>query len=53
MGLPDSYQLPERYNDAYHVAGDGLVVPLVRHLTKRVFDPMLDARTAWPNPAAA
>ena len=32
MGLPDSYRLPPRYNDAYHVAGDGLVVPAVRYL---------------------
>ena len=53
MGLPDSYQLPERYNDAYRVAGDGLVVPLVRHLTKHVLDPVLDAKTAWRHPAAA
>ena len=26
MGLPDSYILPERYNEAYHLTGDGVVV---------------------------
>ena len=30
MGLPDSYELPENYNEAYHLAGDGVVVPVVR-----------------------
>lgn len=32
MGLDDSYQLPERYNEAYHLLGDGLAVPAVKHL---------------------
>lgn len=41
MGLPDSYILPTKYNDAYHVAGDGVVVPVVRHLTNHLFNPML------------
>jgi DNA (cytosine-5)-methyltransferase 1 len=41
MGLPDSYQLPARYNDAYHVAGDGLVVPVVRFLANTVIEPIL------------
>jgi DNA (cytosine-5)-methyltransferase 1 len=43
MGLPDSYKLPARYNDAYHVAGDGLVVPVVEHLAKELLKPLLDA----------
>ena len=30
MGLDDNYRLPERYNDAYHVCGDGVCVPVVR-----------------------
>jgi DNA (cytosine-5)-methyltransferase 1 len=41
MGLPDSYKLPARYNDAYHVAGDGLVVPVVRYLADTVIEPIL------------
>ena len=41
MGLPDSYMLPPRYNDGYHVAGDGIAVPVVRHLAKNLIEPML------------
>jgi DNA (cytosine-5)-methyltransferase 1 len=42
MGLPDSYRLPRRYNDAYHLAGDGLVVPVVAHLAQNLINPVLD-----------
>lgn len=41
MGLPDSYTLPKKYNDAYHVAGDGVVVPVVNHLAKEIILPLL------------
>src|SRR5690606_7385865 len=34
MGLPDSYKLPEKYNDAYHLCGDGVAVPVVRFLAE-------------------
>jgi DNA (cytosine-5)-methyltransferase 1 len=44
MGLPDSYALPANYNDAYHVAGDGVVVPAVRFLAKQLLEPMLALR---------
>jgi DNA (cytosine-5)-methyltransferase 1 len=37
MGIPDSYQLPERYNESYHLAGDGVVVPVVRFLESQLF----------------
>ena len=43
MGLPDDYVLPENYNEAYHLAGDGVVVPVVRHLAKHLFEPILAA----------
>lgn len=52
MGLPDSYKLPTRYNDAYHLAGDGLVVPVVAHLSKHLLTP-LARRTSLKNHAAA
>lgn len=45
MGLPDEYELPEKYNDAYYLAGDGLVVPVVRHLAAHVLEPVLAAAT--------
>ena len=41
MGLPDSYILPERYNEAYKLAGDGVAVPVVRHLAEAIFEPIL------------
>ncbi len=43
MGLPDSYKLPPKYNDAYHLAGDGVVAPVIRHLAKKIFEPVLAA----------
>lgn len=43
MGLPDDYKLPGNYNEAYHLTGDGVVVPVVRHLAEHVFEPILDA----------
>jgi DNA (cytosine-5)-methyltransferase 1 len=41
MGLPDSYVLPENYNEAYHLAGDGVVVPVVRFLAANLLGPLL------------
>ena len=42
MGLPDSYALPDRYNEAYHLTGDGVVVPVVRHLSEQILIPQLE-----------
>ena len=41
MGLPDSYRLPPRYSDAYHLTGDGVAVPVVRWLAAHLFEPIL------------
>lgn len=41
MGLPESYRLPIRYNEAYHLAGDGLAAPVVRYLAANIFEPLL------------
>lgn len=46
MGLPDDYRLPERYNDAYHLLGDGVVAPVVRHLAQHLFEPLLTRNEA-------
>lgn len=43
MGLPDDYDLPENYNQACHLAGDGVVVPVVGHLARHIIEPVLDA----------
>ncbi len=41
MGLDDTYILPDSYNAAYHLAGDGVVVPVVAHLSKSLLTPIL------------
>jgi len=41
MGLSDDYILPTNYNEAYHLTGDGVVVPVVRHLAEHIFEPIL------------
>ncbi len=41
MGLPESYQLPEKYNEAYHLTGDGVAVPVVQHLAKFLIEPLV------------
>lgn len=43
MGLPDSYLLPGNYNDAYHLAGDGVAVPAVEWLQRHVLTPLVEA----------
>lgn len=40
MGLPDTYQLPANYNDAYKAMGDAVAVPAVRHLAKTLLKPL-------------
>lgn len=41
MGLPDSYVLPDNYNEACHLTGDGVAVPVVRFLAKEILEPVL------------
>ena len=40
MGLDDSYKLPGRYNDAYHVVGDGVCPPVVRFIAEHLLEPL-------------
>lgn len=40
MGIPDSYELPARANDALRLAGDGVAVPAVRWLNDQLFSPL-------------
>jgi DNA (cytosine-5)-methyltransferase 1 len=44
MGLEEDYVLPGRYNHAYHVCGDGVCVPVVRHIARHVLEPVLADR---------
>lgn len=43
MGLSDEYWLPDNYNQAYHVSGDGLAVPVVRHLAEQILNPLVES----------
>lgn len=43
MGLAESYKLPKNYNEAYHLAGDGVAVPVVRYLAAELLEPLLAA----------
>lgn len=51
MGLPDSYRLPQRYNDAYHLVGDGVAVPVVGFLNENLFEPILSANAIFKEAA--
>lgn len=44
MGLPEGYKLPECYNEAYHLAGDGVAVPVVSHIARTLLEPILEAQ---------
>ena len=41
MGLDKDYRLPKNYTEAYHLTGDGVAVPVVRHLAEHLFEPLL------------
>ena len=41
MGLPDSYQLPEKYNEAFNLLGDGLAIPVVSWLERFLLKPII------------
>ncbi len=43
MGLPDSYLLPKNATKAYKLCGDGLCVPVIRHLAQHLLQPLLRA----------
>jgi DNA (cytosine-5)-methyltransferase 1 len=40
MGVSDDYPLPSAYNDAYHVFGDGVAVPVVGWLENHLLWPL-------------
>ena len=55
MGLPErgaEYKLPKKYNQAYHLAGDGVVVPVVQHLARHILEPVLNAHKSSHRAAA-
>lgn len=44
MGVPDQYPLPSRYNEAYHLFGDGVAVPVVSWLANHLLRLLLERR---------
>lgn len=52
MGLEDDYKLPRTYNEAYHLTGDGVAVPVVRHLAHHILEPLLGMAEAAERAAA-
>lgn len=51
MGLPDDYRLPDHYELAFQVLGDGLAVPAVAFLRERILD-RIDLPARWRRDAA-
>ena len=47
MGMPEAYVLPKNYNEAYHLLGDGVAVPVVRFLEQALLQALL-AQRAFP-----
>jgi len=43
MGLPENYVLPAAYSSAYHLTGDGVVAPVVRHIAAHLLEPLVQA----------
>lgn len=52
MGLPEDYQLPRNYNEAYHLTGDGVVAPVARHIAAHILEPLLIALRGLSRAAA-
>ncbi len=46
MGVPEDYPIPGNYNEAYHLFGDGLAVPVVRHIEEHLLWPLATSRAA-------
>jgi DNA (cytosine-5)-methyltransferase 1 len=46
MGVPEDYPIPRNYNEAYHLFGDGLVVPVVGWLGKNLLRRLVSSKSA-------
>ena len=46
MGLLDAYRLPANAGDARSFCGDGVAVPVVKHLAEHVLTPIIERRFA-------
>jgi DNA (cytosine-5)-methyltransferase 1 len=46
MGVPEDYPTPGNYNEAYHLFGDGLVVPVVAWLGEHLLHRLARSKNA-------
>ena len=46
-GAPEEsdFSSVEKYNQAYHLTGDGVAVPVVRHIAENIFEPIVKLNT--------
>ncbi len=47
MGLPHTYRMPKGYNAAFQLCGDGVAVPVVRHLADHLLMPLAKSAASW------
>lgn len=47
MGIPPTYRLPKGYNATFQLLGDGVAVPVVRHLSEHLLEPLAAAVLSW------
>jgi DNA (cytosine-5)-methyltransferase 1 len=47
MGLPATYRLPRSYTASFQLFGDGVVVPVIRHLAENLLEPLVDHAMSW------
>ena len=53
MGLPESYELPSALGAAYNLIGDGVSPPVIRHLARYIFEPLLGRASETAEPSAS
>jgi DNA (cytosine-5)-methyltransferase 1 len=44
MGVADNYPVPTKYNEGYHLFGDGVAVPVVRWLERQLLFPLVASK---------
>jgi DNA (cytosine-5)-methyltransferase 1 len=47
MGLPNTYRMPRGYNAGFQLCGDGVAIPVVRHLSEHLLMPLATLAASW------
>ena len=53
MGLTENYKAPARQTEALQLFGDGVAVPVVKHVAKTLIEPVLGANACVPQRRSA